>query len=395
MRRQRPACRIGTHVINPFNGDVVPIWIADYVLMNYGTGAVMGVPAHDERDFAFAKTFNLPITEVISPDGKPADELKEAYLEPGIMVNSGNFNGLESQAKKKIIDYAADNKLGVRAHPVSFARLADQPATLLGMSDSPGALRECGIVPFPMSNCPWCCRLKAWTFTGEGGSPLARMESFFQRQMPVVQAAKHAERQIRWILYLFQLVLLAISPMRRMPKRRFAQEKVDLSGCPSISMSAASSMRSCICFIPDSSPSAARYEIGELRLSLSPICLSQGMVTKFSPTSGRIEKMSKSRGNVVGTTDFFKRYGADAARLFTFFASPPEQELEWNEDGAVGQFRFLGRVWRFTVELVEQGIFTTSRIDKARTLSASKSFMKVSMSAGAPCTNLCTRPPRL
>ena len=95
----------GAYAVNPFNGDVVPVWVSDYVLMNYGTGAVMGVPAHDERDFAFAGEFGLPIKEVISPDGTRCPELKQAYLEPGIMINSLTFDGLNSnEAKGKIIN---------------------------------------------------------------------------------------------------------------------------------------------------------------------------------------------------------------------------------------------------------------------------------------------------
>ncbi len=345
---------LGTYVVNPFNGDVVPIWIADYVLMNYGTGAVMGVPAHDERDFAFATTFKLPITEVISPTGQVSESLKESYLEKGTMVNSGKFNGLESlDAKKKIIQYATDNKLGVgkiqfrlRDWLISRQRYWGCPIPLVHCS-------KCGIVAVPDEQLPVVLPVEGIAITGEGGSPLGRMESFVNATCPQCKGAARRETDTMDTFIDSSWYYLRYTDAKN-PKEVFAKAKANywmpvdqyVGGVEHAILHLLYSR-----FFTKALRDMKLVECDEPFTNL----LSQGMVTKFSPTSGRIEKMSKSRGNVVGTTDFFKRYGADAARLFTLFAAPVEQELEWNEEGAVGQHRFLGRVWRFVTDLIESG----------------------------------------
>jgi leucyl-tRNA synthetase len=345
---------LGTYVINPFNGDVVPIMIADYVLMNYGTGAVMGVPAHDERDFVFATTFNLPIIEVISPTGQVTEKLKEPYLEPGIMVNSGKFNGLESlDAKKKIIQHATDNKLGVgktqfrlRDWLISRQRYWGCPIPLVHCS-------KCGIVAVPDEQLPVVLPVEGIAITGEGGSPLGRIESFVNATCPQCNGAARRETDTMDTFIDSSWYYLRYTDAKN-PKEVFAKAKANywmpvdqyVGGVEHAILHLLYSR-----FFTKALRDMKLVECDEPFTNL----LSQGMVTKFSPTSGRIEKMSKSRGNVVGTTDFFKRYGADAARLFTLFAAPVEQELEWNEEGAVGQHRFLGRVWRFVTDLIESG----------------------------------------
>jgi leucyl-tRNA synthetase len=166
---------LGTYVVNPFNGDMVPIWVADYVLLNYGTGAVMGVPAHDERDFEFAKLFKLPIVEVISPDGKSGTELKEAFLEPGVLVNSGQFNNLPNdEGKQAIINFAEQNKMGIgktlfrlRDWLISRQRYWGCPIPLIHCE-------KCGIVPVPEKDLPVELPIEGIEMTGEGGSPLTR-----------------------------------------------------------------------------------------------------------------------------------------------------------------------------------------------------------------------------
>ncbi|HEY9733790.1 MAG TPA: leucine--tRNA ligase [Drouetiella sp.] len=346
---------LGTHVVNPFNGDIVPIWIADYVLMNYGTGAVMGVPAHDERDFAFAKTFNLPITEVISPDGKASAALEEAFLEQGTMVNSGKFNGLNSaEAKKKIIEYAAENKLGegrtnfrLRDWLISRQRYWGCPIPLVHCE-------KCGIVPVPDEQLPVVLPIEGVEITGEGGSPLGRMDSFVKVACPTCKGAARRETDTMDTFIDSSWYFLRYADAKN-PKEAFANAKVNywmpvdqyVGGIEHAILHLLYSR-----FFTKALRDMKLVNCDEPFTNL----LSQGMVTKFSPQSGRIEKMSKSRGNVVGTTDFFKRYGADAARLFTLFAAPVEAELEWSEEGAVGQYRFLGRIWRFVTDLVESGI---------------------------------------
>ncbi len=352
---------LGTYVINPFNGDVVPIWIADYVLMNYGTGAVMGVPAHDERDFAFAKTFNLPITEVISPDGKAAESLKEPYLEQGVMVNSGKFNGLNSQdAKKKIIEHAAENKLGVgrtqfrlRDWLISRQRYWGCPIPLVHCE-------SCGIVPIPDEQLPVVLPVEGVEITGEGGSPLGRMDSFVKTKCPKCNKDARRETDTMDTFIDSSWYFLRYADAKN-PKEVFASAKANywmpvdqyVGGVEHAILHLLYSR-----FFTKALRDMKLVQCDEPFTNL----LSQGMVTKFSPSSGRIEKMSKSRGNVVGTKDFFQRYGADSARLFTLFAAPVEQELEWNEEGAIGQYRFLSRVWRFVTDLIESGTLDPEKI---------------------------------
>jgi leucyl-tRNA synthetase len=344
---------LGTFVVNPFNGDMVPIWVADYVLLNYGTGAVMGVPAHDERDFEFAKLFKLPIVEVISPDGQGSADLKEAYIEPGVLVNSGQFNNLPNdEGKQAIINFAEQNKMGVgktlfrlRDWLISRQRYWGCPIPLIHCD-------KCGIVPVPEKDLPVKLPIEGIEMTGEGGSPLARTESFYAVKCPNCNGQAKRETDTMdtfidssWYYMRYADAQNKIEPFSKKKGSYWLPVDQYVGGVEHAILHLLYSR-----FFTKAMRDMGLVTCDEPFTNL----LSQGMVTKFSPDSGRIEKMSKSRGNVVGTTEFFKKYGADAARLFTLFAAPPEQELEWSEDGAVGQYRFLSRIWRLVEELLEQ-----------------------------------------
>lgn len=345
---------IGSHVVNPFNGDIVPIWVSDYVLMSYGTGAVMGVPAHDERDFAFAKTYNLPITEVISPTGKPSGELKEAYIEPGIMINSGMFDGLASgDAKSKMTTWAEENGSGKRT---TQYRLRDWLISRQRYWGCPIPLvhcEKCGIQPVADDQLPVELPIEGIEFTGEGGSPLGKLDSFVNTTCPKCKGTARRETDTMDTFIDSSWYYLRYADATN-DKEAFANDKVNY--WMPVDQYVGGIEHAILHLLYSRFFTKA---LRDLKLVDAPEpfenLLSQGMVTMFSPVSKRIEKMSKSRGNVVGTTDFFKKYGADSARLFTLFASPPEQELEWSEEGAVGQFRFLGRVWRIVQGLAERG----------------------------------------
>ena len=364
---------LGTHVINPFNGDILPIWVADYVLLNYGTGAVMGVPAHDERDFEFATLFNLPIVEVISADGKPsAGPLQAAFVESnGVMVNSGQFDGSPiEEGKRKIIAFAEENKFGagktlfrLRDWLISRQRYWGCPIPLVHCD-------KCGIVPVKQEDLPVVLPIQGIEMTGEGGSPLARMESFYAVKCPKCGGIGKRETDTMDTFIDSSWYFFRYADAQNQ-KEAFSKEKANywlpvdqyVGGVEHAILHLLYSR-----FFTKALRDMGMVECDEPFTNL----LSQGMVTKFSPESGRIEKMSKSRGNVVGTTDFFKKYGADAARLFTLFASPPEQELEWSEEGAVGQFRFLSRIWRLVEELLEQEAIiksTTSDTERSQELN--------------------------
>lgn len=349
---------LGTHVLNPFNGALVPIWVSDYVLMSYGTGAVMGVPAHDERDFAFAKHFKLPIIEVISKSGQSSGELKEAYLEPGIVINSGMFNGLDNvEAKAKMIAWAESNKSGkartqyrLRDWLISRQRYWGCPIPLIHC-------QKCGIVPVPEAELPVVLPIEGIEISGQGGSPLSRCESWVNVKCPTCsgQAKRETDTMDTFIDSSWYFLRYADA---KNPKQAFANDKVNY--WMPVDQYVGGIEHAILHLLYSRFFTKALRDMGLVKCD-EPFSnlLSQGMVTKFSPQSGRIEKMSKSRGNVVGTTSFFKQYGADSARLFTLFAAPPEQELEWSEEGAVGQFRFLTRLWRMALDLKESGAINT------------------------------------
>ncbi len=376
---------LGSYAINPFNGEQIPIWTADYVLFNYGTGAVMGVPAHDERDFVFAKLYNLPIVEVISPvrDGSaggcnraeqappPQTQqaavgsegqntvLQEAYLEPGILVNSGIFNGLDNEiAKQKIIEWAQSNNCGrdrtqyrLRDWLISRQRYWGCPIPLIHCP-------KCGIVPVPDDALPVVLPLEGIQIKGEGGSPLANMPQW--SQLNCYQCGQPAKRETdtmdTFIDSSWYFLRYADARNKNLP---FGSDKVNY-WLP-VDQYVGGVEHAILHLLYSRFFTKALKDMGLLNFE-EPFTnlLSQGMVTKFSQISGRIEKMSKSRGNVVGTSAFFKEYGADSARLFTLFAAPPEQELEWSEEGAVGQYRFLGRLWRFAYALKAEKIIDPS-----------------------------------
>ncbi len=369
---------IGSFVLNPFNGDVVPIWVADYVLMNYGTGAVMGVPAHDERDFQFAKQHNLPIKEVISKDGQASPELKEAYTESGKMINSAAFNGLDSEAaKEKMTDWAADHACGskrvqwrLRDWLISRQRYWGCPIPLVHCE-------SCGIVPVKEADLPVKLPIEGVVITGQGGSPLSSDESFLKTPCPSCgkEASRETDTMDTFIDSSWYFLRYADANNK---EEAFSRAAVDY--WMPVDQYVGGVEHAILHLLYSRFFTKACRDVGLLKAS-EPFenLLSQGMVTKFSAQSGRIEKMSKSRGNVVGTTDFFKRYGADSARLFTLFAAPPEQELEWSEEGAIGQYRFLGRIWRIVSELIENGVVAPfdGDVNQEKLDAAGKAFHKL------------------
>ncbi len=369
---------IGSQVINPYNGEVVPIWVSDYVLMNYGTGAVMGVPAHDERDFLFATQHNLPITEVISPNGESSGPLTEAYTEHGIMVASGEFNGLKSEdAKEKMIDWAADNACGakrvqwrLRDWLISRQRYWGCPIPLVHCE-------TCGIVPVAETEIPIVLPVEGIEITGQGGSPLTRMESFLN--VPCPKCSKPARRETDTMdTFIDSSWYFLRYADAKNKKEAFSKKNVDY--WMPVDQYVGGVEHAILHLLYSRFFTKACRDIGLLSCD-EPFSnlLSQGMVTKLSTISGRIEKMSKSRGNVVGTNDFFKRYGADSARLFTLFAAPPEQELEWSEEGAIGQYRFLGRVWRIITELIDNKavVALNDSVDHEKLDASGKNFHKL------------------
>ncbi len=339
---------IGAYAINPMNGNKVPIWIANYVLMGYGTGAVMGVPAHDQRDFEFAKKYNLPIRVVISPQDKVLhpDEMTEAYVDEGILVNSDRFNGMNSQeAIKAIGEFMTDKGIGefkvnfkLRDWLISRQRYWGAPIPIVYCD-------KCGIVPVPEQDLPVLLP-EDIEFKPQGTSPLTDCPEFLNTTCPKCQGPAQRETDTMdtfmcssWYFYRYTDPRNETAP--------FDEKKVDywmpvdqyIGGVEHAILHLMYSR-----FFNKVLRDAGLVKVDEPFQNL----LTQGMVLKDGA------KMSKSLGNTVSPEEIVAKYGADTARLFILFAAPPDRDLEWSDQGVEGCYRFIQRVLRLVDELSEK-----------------------------------------
>jgi leucyl-tRNA synthetase len=330
-------------VVHPITGQRIPIWVADYVLLEYGSGAVMGVPAHDERDFAFAKKYGLPIIPVIQPPNGDWDG--ECYSGDGIMINSGAFSGLPSEeGKKKIIAFLKEQGLGDAA--VSY-RLRDWLISRQRYWGAPIPIiycEQCGEVPVPEKDLPVLLPENV-DFRPTGPSPLALCESFVNTTCP--QCGGPARREtdtMDTFVCSSWYYLRYCSPWEK--DRPFNPEHVRywmpvdqyIGGVEHAILHLLYS----------------RFFVKVLNdLGLVPFrepftnLFAQGMVTKDGA------KMSKSKGNTVSPREIIQKYGTDTVRLFILFAGPPELDMEWSDQGVEGAFRFLNRVWNIAREIMD------------------------------------------
>ncbi|MEE4357299.1 MAG: leucine--tRNA ligase [Desulfococcaceae bacterium] len=373
----------GACCINPASGRKMPVYTANFALMEYGTGAVMSVPAHDQRDFEFAKKYGMEIIVVVRPENKDLDvsAMTEAYAEPGIMVSSGQFDGMENEkAKEEIISFLESREQGKKT--VSF-RLRDWGISRQRYWGAPIPVihcESCGIVPVPEEDLPILLPEDADILEG-GRSPLPYIDYFsktdcprcgrtdarretdtmdtfvesswyfdrycspgcdtgmFDRKavdywMPVDQYIGGVEHAILHLLYsrYFTRVLhdLGLIDCKEPFTRLLTQGMVckETTSCPEHGFLF---------------PSQVKWEEGNPSCSLcnSPV------------TVGRVEKMSKSKKNVIDPNALLEEYGADTTRLFCLFAAPPERDLEWSDQGVDGSFRFLNRIWRLTADWLD------------------------------------------
>src|SRR3989339_288549 len=340
----------GVKVINPVNNEVIPIWIADYVLMEYGTGAIMAVPTHDQQDFLFAGEHHLPMRIVIkSPSQqvtKSPEEMTEAYEGDGLQVNSGEFDGLANQeAKIKIAQWMEKKGVGkivthwrLRDWLVSRQRYWGTPIPIVYCPD-------CGAVPVPDKDLPVELPQDA-PFTGEGGSPLGKVKEFMETVCP--QCQEKARRETDTMATFFDsswYFLRFCSPRDENNPFDIREVKywmpVDqyIGGIEHAILHLLYSR-----FFTKFFQDLGMIDFNEPFKSL----LTQGMVLKDG------EVMSKSRGNIVDPDSIIQKYGADTLRLFILFAAPPETELEWDDRGIEGAFKFLNRLWRIGDNLKEK-----------------------------------------
>lgn len=331
---------IGSYIINPYNGEEAPVLIGNYVLMDYGTGAVMGVPAHDTRDFAFAKKYNLPIKAVISPDGNiiEGNEMAEAYTEDGIMINSGEFDGTENnQGIRKVTDFGYEK--GFASHEINF-RLKDWLISRQRYWGAPIPMiycEDCGAVPVPEKDLP--VRLpENVEFRPSGESPLKYAEDFVNVDCPACgkKAVRETDTMDTFVCSSWYYLRYCDPHNTEIP---FTKEKTDY--WMNVDQYIGGVEHAILHLMYARFFTKVFKDFGYITAE-EPFenLLTQGMVLKDG------SKMSKSKGNVVSPEEIINKYGADTARLFILFAAPPERDLEWNDRAVEGCFRFLNRVWR-------------------------------------------------
>ncbi len=336
----------GFHVKNPYNDELSPLWVTNYVLMEYGTGIVMAVPAHDQRDFEFAKEFDIPIKIVIQnrEQSLQVATMTEAYIEDGIMVNSAPFDGMGNrEAIRAMTQHAKDNGFGdftinfrIRDWLISRQRYWGAPIPIVHCPD-------CGAVAVPEADLPVSLPEDV-DFKVERGNPLAGHESFVNTTCPACgkPARRETDTIAQWLCSCWYF-LRYVNP--RMNDKAFDTNDVNnwlpvdqyIGGIEHAVLHLLYS-RFIVKVLHDAGHCSFREPFGAL--------FTQGMICKRSEKDGQLYKMSKSKGNVVSPDELVQQYGADTLRLYTLFIGPPEKDAEWNDQGIEGAYRFLRRLWR-------------------------------------------------
>lgn len=354
----------GVYAVHPFTGEPVPVWVANYVLYEYGTGAVMGVPAHDERDWIFAGKYGLPKKVVVQPEGQIFDvaSMEGAYDGAGVLVDSGRFSGLSNEAAKSAIDSWLEDQ-GVGTRRVNY-RLRDWLVSRQRYWGAPIPViycPECGVVPVPQEDLPVLLPENV-RFDAGVVSPLADAEEFVKCKCPKCGADARRETDTMDTFICSSWYYLRYTDPRN-TQAPFDMGKGDywmpvdqyIGGIEHAILHLLYSR-----FFTKVLKDAGLINANEPFKNL----LTQGMVLKDG------SKMSKSKGNVVAPGEIVEKYGADTARLFILFAAPPERDLEWSDQGVEGAFRFLGRFWRIMLHYAqfmpaeENGEYAPEQLEK-------------------------------
>ena len=336
--RVKTGVPLGTHAINPFNGEEFPLWTADYALVEYGTGAVMAVPTHDERDFDFAKKYNLPMKVVIQSPENPSDCKDAAYTDPGVLVNSEEFNGMENEkAKKAITQKAVDGGYGefktqyrLRDWLISRQRYWGAPIPIV-------YCEKCGPQPVPEDQLP--VKLpEDVDFKVVGKSPILTSKTFLETTCPVCggKATRETDTMDTFICSSWYYLRYADAKNSNAP---FSKELVN-KWLP-VDQYVGGIEHAILHLLYSRFFTKALKDLGLLDFD-EPFknLLKQAMVLKDG------SKMSKSKGNTVDPDEIFENYGADTARLFILSDSPPARDFDWSDAGVEGCYKFLNRVWR-------------------------------------------------
>ncbi|MGI6748773.1 MAG: leucine--tRNA ligase [Anaerovoracaceae bacterium] len=339
---------LGRYAINPLNGKKVPIYIANYVLMDYGTGAIMAVPAHDQRDFDFAVKYDLDIIPVINPQNPDIDinNLKAAFEAEGTLINSGQFDGMDNiTAQEKIIKYLEEKGIGKKS--VNF-RLRDWLISRQRYWGTPIPMiycEECGWVPEKLENLPVLLPTDV-VFTGKGESPLTSSKTFMETTCPKCNRKATRETDTMDTFLDSSWYFLRYTDAKNSNE---IWDKKNAEYWMPVDQYIGGVEHAILHLLYARFFTKFLYDLGYCPVD-EPFTnlLTQGMVLKDGA------KMSKSKGNVVSPEEIIKKYGADTARLFILFASPPEKELEWSDAGVEGSYRFLNRVHRLVFELSEK-----------------------------------------
>jgi len=348
--REKTGVFTGAYAVNPINGNKIPIWISDYVLATYGTGAVMAVPAHDTRDFEFATKFDIPKILVVQPEGKELniDDMEEAYVESGIMINSGEFNGMKSDIGIIKITEKLEKEGNGRAHityklrdwSVSRQRYWGVPIPIVYCKD-------CGVVPVPENQLPLTLpKDENIDFRPKGQAPLSLIDSFMNTQCP--KCGKPAKRDPETMdtfvcsSWYFLRYIDAKNDKKPFDKEQLAQWFP--ANCYIGGMEHANGHLLYARFI-----TKALFDFGLLSFD-EPFkkLIHQGMITRNG------SKMSKSKGNAVSPDQFITKYGTDVFRLYITFMTNFREGGDWSDEGIRGTDRFLNRVWRIITENLKE-----------------------------------------
>jgi leucyl-tRNA synthetase len=357
----------GAYATNPVNGGKIPIWVADYVVASYGTGAIMAVPAHDERDFEFATQFKLPITQVVASKDKNTDTLKEAYVGEGTLVNSGEFTGLTSiEAHKKITASLVKQKKGrvavhykLRDWVFSRQRYWGEPIPIVHC-------KEHGAVPVPEDQLPVKLpEVKKFQPTGTGESPLASIDAWVNTKCPIdgKPARRETNTMPQWAGSSWYFLRFA-DPDNKLE----AWSKKSMQSWLPVDFYIGGAEHAVLHLLYSRFWVKALNDAGLLLFREPFMTLrNQGIILA---EDGR--KMSKSFGNVINPDDEIKKYGADALRMHEMFLGPLEQEKPWSTKGIVGIVRFLERVWR-----LQETVSKTARADEKLAMAMNATTKKV------------------